>query len=300
MLGVVRYVGSVQFGVGTWIGVQLDEAVGNSNGIVDNVTYFRCKMNHGLFVPIARAKPSSTANLARDVDHPSSLLDCKHASPQDALKAARKVAVTAKAATVFLRTRTAKAMQENFDRGSTARTTITDSVVAVPLASKVRVLSRGVIGTLRFLGQVKFGEGQWAGVQLPTPTGTSAGTVDGTKYFGCKPDHGVFVLATDICLVTDTEAKVTAESPHGELRSQAACASKLRTQTAGKKRGASQPILVHDRVTLDGKQATVSYVGPLADSKGDFLGLQFDEPVGKHDGTLNQRTYFHCPPMSVL
>eukprot|EP01062_Namystynia_karyoxenos_P058348 TRINITY_DN49909_c0_g1_i1.p1 TRINITY_DN49909_c0_g1~~TRINITY_DN49909_c0_g1_i1.p1 ORF type:complete len:977 (+),score=324.34 TRINITY_DN49909_c0_g1_i1:107-2932(+) len=49
-------------------------------------------------------------------------------------------------------------------------------------------------------------------------------------------------------------------------------------------------------VVCKGRHATVRYVGPLQHVKGDWVGLQFDEPgVGNHDGSVSGKRYFDCP-----
>ena len=49
--GVVRFVGSVHFTSGTFIGVELDEGKGKNDGSFDGVRYFDCPESHGLFAP---------------------------------------------------------------------------------------------------------------------------------------------------------------------------------------------------------------------------------------------------------
>lgn len=55
-----------------------------------------------------------------------------------------------------------------------------------------------------------------------------------------------------------------------------------------------------ERVTItigsSTKQAEVRFVGPLQGMKGFFLGVQYDDKVGKNDGQHNGRRYFRCPP----
>lgn len=50
VVGVVRFVGTTEFYHGTWVGVELDNAVGKNNGTVMNKTYFTCADHHGVFV----------------------------------------------------------------------------------------------------------------------------------------------------------------------------------------------------------------------------------------------------------
>ncbi|XP_065219463.1 serine-rich adhesin for platelets isoform X2 [Planococcus citri] len=50
--GVLHFVGQTQFGEGTWCGVELDQEEGTTNGTVDNVRYFSCAENRGVFALI--------------------------------------------------------------------------------------------------------------------------------------------------------------------------------------------------------------------------------------------------------
>jgi hypothetical protein len=45
------------------------------------------------------------------------------------------------------------------------------------------------------------------------------------------------------------------------------------------------------------RMATVMFIGPVASMPaGYWVGVQYEEKVGKNDGTLNGRRYFTCPP----
>ena len=48
--GTIRFLGSTQFSTGTWVGVELDDAVGKNNGSVQGQQYFECDLNRGLFL----------------------------------------------------------------------------------------------------------------------------------------------------------------------------------------------------------------------------------------------------------
>jgi dynactin complex subunit len=48
-IGVVSFIGPTQFAKGIWVGVTLDQAEGKNDGSVNNVQYFSCPPNHGLF-----------------------------------------------------------------------------------------------------------------------------------------------------------------------------------------------------------------------------------------------------------
>ncbi|GJQ15685.1 hypothetical protein GpartN1_g7476.t1 [Galdieria partita] len=51
-------------------------------------------------------------------------------------------------------------------------------------------------------------------------------------------------------------------------------------------------------VSPDNRLATVRYIGmlPVNDLQTEFVGVQFDEPIGKNDGSYQGHYYFHCEP----
>ena len=49
--GRLRYVGGVHFVGGKWCGIELDDADGLHDGVVDGVRYFTCRDGHGIFAP---------------------------------------------------------------------------------------------------------------------------------------------------------------------------------------------------------------------------------------------------------
>jgi len=69
----------------------------------------------------------------------------------------------------------------------------------VPLGSRCEIESSdpglSKRGTVRFIGQTKFGtgEGIWVGVEYDEPLGKNDGSVQGERYFSCPPSCGVFV-----------------------------------------------------------------------------------------------------------
>uniref|UniRef100_T1J9Y0 Uncharacterized protein n=1 Tax=Strigamia maritima TaxID=126957 RepID=T1J9Y0_STRMM len=49
-IGVIRYIGPVEFADDTWIGVEFSEPIGKNDGSVKEKRYFTCKPNYGLLV----------------------------------------------------------------------------------------------------------------------------------------------------------------------------------------------------------------------------------------------------------
>ncbi|CAB1333876.1 unnamed protein product, partial [Coregonus sp. 'balchen'] len=51
-----------------------------------------------------------------------------------------------------------------------------------------------------------------------------------------------------------------------------------------------------EQVWVGKRSATVHYVGGVEFAKGIWVGVQLDVAVGKHNGTVQGRVYFRCPP----
>ncbi len=62
----------------------------------------------------------------------------------------------------------------------------------IELGSRV-LLSGGKQGTVLFIGETEFAEGEWVGVELDVPEGKHNGTLGGRAYFTCEANYGVFV-----------------------------------------------------------------------------------------------------------
>ena len=56
-----------------------------------------------------------------------------------------------------------------------------------------------------------------------------------------------------------------------------------------------RPVHVGQRVTNnDGKPGTVAYVGVTEFAPGKWVGVIWDEPIGKNNGTVQGKSYFEC------
>lgn len=50
---------------------------------------------------------------------------------------------------------------------------------------------------------------------------------------------------------------------------------------------------IGDRIDCDGHPGTVCYIGPVVDTNGLWLGIDWDDPArGKHNGTYHDIEYF--------
>lgn len=57
-------------------------------------------------------------------------------------------------------------------------------------------------GTVRFFGATSFSPGKWVGIELFERDGKNDGTVQGVKYFTCKPSHGIFVKPSQVKFIS--------------------------------------------------------------------------------------------------
>ena len=61
----------------------------------------------------------------------------------------------------------------------------------------------------------------------------------------------------------------------------------------------AQAMKVGDRCEVypGGKRGSVQFVGKIpAIAPGWWIGVQYDEPVGKNDGSVKGARFFRCPP----
>ncbi|KAI8980900.1 hypothetical protein BDB01DRAFT_836564 [Pilobolus umbonatus] len=49
LMGTVKFIGNIHTEKGEWIGIELDDRVGNTDGMLDNIRYFQTDMQRGIF-----------------------------------------------------------------------------------------------------------------------------------------------------------------------------------------------------------------------------------------------------------
>ena len=71
-------------------------------------------------------------------------------------------------------------------------------------------------GILRFLGPHHAKGHNRCGVKLDKPTGNNAGTVDGHKYFVCKPNYGILVKLNVVRLAESRTPSPSSDSSNSD------------------------------------------------------------------------------------
>ncbi|XP_038615401.1 CAP-Gly domain-containing linker protein 2 isoform X1 [Tachyglossus aculeatus] len=200
------------------------------------------------------------------------------------------------------------------------------------LAVGERVWVNGVkAGVVRYLGETQFAPGQWAGVVLDDAVGKNDGAVGGVRYFECPPLQGIFTRPSKLARQPAAEGagvgaggdgppveSLTAQnlSLHagaatpplaarvGPLRD-SVLSNSVKTgnesgsnlSDSGSVKKADRDLRVGDRVLVGGtKTGVVRYVGETDFAKGEWCGVELDEPLGKNDGAVAGTRYFQCPP----
>ncbi|XP_025837390.1 kinesin-like protein KIF13A isoform X2 [Agrilus planipennis] len=70
----------------------------------------------------------------------------------------------------------------------------------VVLGESVLIRPYNSSGVIAYIGPTEFANGTWIGVELDAPKGKNDGSVQGIRYFSCRPKHGMFVRADKLIL----------------------------------------------------------------------------------------------------
>ncbi|XP_056412408.1 CAP-Gly domain-containing linker protein 2 isoform X1 [Hyla sarda] len=191
-----------------------------------------------------------------------------------------------------------------------------------------RVWVNGVkSGVVQYLGETQFAPGQWAGVVLDDPVGKNDGSVGGVRYFECQPLQGIFTRPSKLTRQpvadgtgSDSHSVESLTTQNLSLHSgnatpplttrivplrESVLNSSLKTgnesgsnlSDSGSVKKGDKDLRIGDRVLVGGtKTGVVRYVGETDFAKGEWCGVELDEPLGKNDGAVAGTRYFQCPP----
>lgn len=329
--GTLRFCGTTEFAVGLWIGVELDSPDGKNDGSINGVSYFRSRLNHGIFVPINKisrlavnvSSPSLTRNFSRSLTT-SPVVVRQHHARLDFSKITSKIET---GLVISPKTSIKNSDLEMFKVGD-----------RVLIAGKRK-------GTIRFYGPTKFAIGHWYGIELDMACGKNDGCVEGVRYFTCGASYGVFaspakvahlLTSSDDCIseidssgdgTASSDAMTTSNSSSTYMypnRRAKTCSPARRSplrmsfrikspskspRTVNMRSPAgfnlSSPFLHSDHkdnfcliegvsVLVNNELGIVRYVGHVEFEEGLWVGVELRLPRGKNDGTVCGKQYFVC------
>uniref|UniRef100_A0A3Q3J9E3 CAP-Gly domain-containing protein n=1 Tax=Monopterus albus TaxID=43700 RepID=A0A3Q3J9E3_MONAL len=144
-------------------------------------------------------------------------------------------------------------------------------------------------GVIAYLGETQFAPGQWAGVILNDLVGKNDGSVGGVRYFECQPLQGIFTRPSKLTRQPVGEGSDSHATDSLSTQNQA--------QQGGSGKGGDKDLRVGDRVLVGGsKMGVIRYMGETDFAKGEWCGVELDEPLGKNDGAVAGTRYFQCLP----
>ncbi|XP_061606675.1 CAP-Gly domain-containing linker protein 2 [Phyllopteryx taeniolatus] len=183
-------------------------------------------------------------------------------------------------------------------------------------------------GVIAYLGETQFAPGQWAGVILNDLLGKNDGSVGGIRYFECQPLQGIFTRPSKLTRqpVAEGSDSLSTESlcahnqtlqggggggcPVGQRAAvplrDGLLNSAIKTgnesgsnmsDSGSVKKGGDKDLKAGDRVLVGGsKMGVIRYMGETDFAKGEWCGVELDEPLGKNDGAVAGTRYFQCLP----
>ncbi|XP_012586414.1 PREDICTED: CAP-Gly domain-containing linker protein 1 isoform X3 [Condylura cristata] len=191
-------------------------------------------------------------------------------------------------------------------------------------------------GFIQFLGETQFAPGQWAGIVLDEPIGKNDGSVAGVRYFQCGPARGIFTRPSKLSREAPAgggdggphtalaargasplpapapspatpaatphrpgppPAKEPAASTQASNLTKTASESISNLSEAGSVKKGERELKIGDRVLVGGTKAgVVRFLGETDFAKGEWCGVELDEPLGKNDGAVAGTRYFQCQP----
>ncbi|KAM8931647.1 CAP-Gly domain-containing linker protein 4 isoform 2-T2 [Lycaon pictus] len=188
-IGTIKFFGTTNFAPGYWYGIELEKPHGKNDGSVGGVQYFSCSPRYGIFAP-----PSRVQRVTDSLDTLSEISSNKQNHSYPGFR--RSFSTTSASSHKEMNRRNAFAKSKTALRRSWSSTTTAGSVegsVKLHEGSQVLLTSSNEMGTVRYVGPTDFASGIWLGLELRSAKGKNDGAVGDTRYFTCKPNHGVLV-----------------------------------------------------------------------------------------------------------
>ncbi|XP_015175088.1 PREDICTED: restin homolog isoform X3 [Polistes dominula] len=200
-----------------------------------------------------------------------------------------------------------KLSEAGLRRGSDTSVVLTEDTDSFIIGDRVWVGGTKP-GSIAYIGETQFAPGDWAGVVLDEPIGKNDGSVAGCRYFQCEPKRGIFSRLTRLTRqpLPESSSSPILRTPTTPPDSTRGCLMKsvspsLNASTTSLSSTVSQRDLkIGERVIVSSSQGSktgvLRYMGITEFASGEWCGIELDEPLGKNDGSVNDKRYFECRP----
>nr|XP_019590959.1 PREDICTED: CAP-Gly domain-containing linker protein 4 [Rhinolophus sinicus] len=188
-IGTIKFFGTTNFAPGYWYGIELEKPHGKNDGSVGGVQYFSCSPRYGIFAP-----PSRVQRVTDSLDTLSEISSNKQNHSYPGFR--RSFSTTSASSQKEINRRNAFSKSKAALRRSWSSTSSpggAEGAVRLHEGSQVLLTSSSEMGTVRYVGPTDFAAGTWLGLELRSAKGKNDGAVGDTRYFTCKPNHGVLV-----------------------------------------------------------------------------------------------------------
>lgn len=186
-IGTIRFFGTTNFAPGQWYGIELEKPHGKNDGSVGGVQYFSCSPRYGIFAP-----PSRVQRVTDSLDTLSEISSNKQTHSYPGFR--RSFSTTSASSQKEINRRNAFAKSKTALRRSWSSSAPgMEGGARLHEGSQVLLTSSNEMGTVRYVGPTDFALGIWLGLELRSAKGRNDGAVGDTRYFTCKPNHGVLV-----------------------------------------------------------------------------------------------------------
>ena len=137
---------------------------------------------------------------------------------------------------------------------ATPRTSLAGEVKTSSVEIGERVWVGGTkSGVVVFIGPTQFAAGEWVGVELDSAVGKNDGSVNGVRYFKCKPLYGVFAKAAKLQKHAATTA--AEDAPESGVASAATSQSSINMTTENNNIAGKQPEVVSSSENASSSEA---------------------------------------------
>ncbi|XP_028143032.1 restin homolog isoform X3 [Diabrotica virgifera virgifera] len=179
--GHIAFIGETQFAPGEWAGIALEEPIGKNDGSVNGIRYFQCEPKKGVFSRLTRL----TKEPLEGVSYATT------PSPENVIRNS----ISPTGSTHGLLKSPVSVCGSNLSLISSA-----SHVIDFKIGDRVIIKSSqgSKVGTVRYMGITEFAAGEWVGVELDDPRGKNDGSVNGKRYFECRPNFGLFAPITKV------------------------------------------------------------------------------------------------------